>query len=448
MSDAVHQTRIVVLDDDPTGSQTVHGCLLLTRWDPDTLCAGLRDRVPLFFVLTNTRAMDSETARRTTQEVCRNLRDALAREGMDARDSLIVISRSDSTLRGHYPAETDAINAELGPFDAHFLVPAFFQGGRFTREGVHYVSTPEGAVPAHQTPFARDSVFGYSTSVLADYVAEKTAGRVPAAQVLRIPRSLSEAQMRELLSGLHGNRCCVVDAETQEDLDRFANACREAAAAGKHFLFRSAASLITSFARLPPQAVPTREMHRYVPPGRAGLIMVGTHVPLSSAQLSHLLRHRATEIAPIELDVNRLPHDPAALRGEAQAAVNAALGAGLTAVVFTSRTERQFPTPAERLAFGAEISQLLMDILDGLATAPGFIISKGGITSHDVLSRGLDLSIARVVGQILPGCSVVLTPEDHRLGSLPVVIFPGNVGTEDSLTTVLARLTSAVVQEN
>ena len=35
--------KIVVIDDDPTGSQTVHGCLLLTRWDPDTLAEGLRD---------------------------------------------------------------------------------------------------------------------------------------------------------------------------------------------------------------------------------------------------------------------------------------------------------------------------------------------------------------------------------------------------------------------
>src|SRR5512136_1703665 len=117
--------KIIVLDDDPTGSQTVHSCLLLTRWDVDTLRLGLRDSSPIFFVLTNTRALTPERAAAVTREVCHNLKEAIAAEGV--RDFLVV-SRSDSTLRGHYPVETDAIASELGPFDAHFLVPAFFEG--------------------------------------------------------------------------------------------------------------------------------------------------------------------------------------------------------------------------------------------------------------------------------------------------------------------------------
>ena len=44
------ETKIIVLDDDPTGSQTVHGCLLLTRWDKDTLREAIMDAAPLFFV--------------------------------------------------------------------------------------------------------------------------------------------------------------------------------------------------------------------------------------------------------------------------------------------------------------------------------------------------------------------------------------------------------------
>jgi uncharacterized protein YgbK (DUF1537 family) len=41
---------------------------------------------------------------------------------------------------------------------------------------------------------------------------------------------------------------------------------------------------------------------------------------------------------------------------------------------------------------------------------------------------------ARVVGQILPGCSVVCCPSDHpRFPELPVVIFPGNVCDEQAL---------------
>ena len=55
-------TKIVVIDDDPTGSQTVHSCLLLTRWDTPTLVQGLVDDSPLFFVLSNTRGMDAARA--------------------------------------------------------------------------------------------------------------------------------------------------------------------------------------------------------------------------------------------------------------------------------------------------------------------------------------------------------------------------------------------------
>ena len=87
----------------------------------------------------------------------------------------IVVSRSDSTLRGHYPVETDIIAEELGPFDAHFMVPAFFEAGRFTRDSVHYLVVDGKPVPVHETEFARDSVFGFSTAFLPDYVEEKTA---------------------------------------------------------------------------------------------------------------------------------------------------------------------------------------------------------------------------------------------------------------------------------
>ncbi|MDJ0544189.1 MAG: four-carbon acid sugar kinase family protein, partial [Microcystis sp. M53601_WE4] len=120
-----NRPKIIVLDDDPTGSQTVHSCLLLMRWDEDTLRLGLADNAPIFFVLTNTRALTPEKAESVTREVCHNLKTALTKEGIE---DFLVVSRSDSTLRGHYPIETDVIAEELGGFDAHFLIPAFFEG--------------------------------------------------------------------------------------------------------------------------------------------------------------------------------------------------------------------------------------------------------------------------------------------------------------------------------
>jgi uncharacterized protein YgbK (DUF1537 family) len=109
-------------------------------------------------------------------------------------------------------------------------------------------------------------------------------------------------------------------------------------------------------------------------------------------------------------------------------------------VVFTSRAERQCPDQAQRLAFGEAVSAFLMDVVRGLPATLGFLVSKGGITSNDVLSDGLALRTARVLGQVLAGCSVVRCPSDHpRFPDLPVVIFPGNVGDEAALATVVRR---------
>jgi uncharacterized protein YgbK (DUF1537 family) len=211
--------KIIVLDDDPTGSQTVHSCLLLMQWDVNTLQQGLQDESPIFFILTNTRARSPEEAEQVTREVCQNLKQAIAQEEVE---DFLVVSRSDSTLRGHYPVETDAIAEALGPFDAHFLIPAFFEGGRVTRDSTHYLMVNGQPVPTHETEFAKDSVFGYSTAYLPDYVEEKTKGRIPANTVERFTLSDIRGGSLERLMALQNNVCCAVDGETQADLNQFA----------------------------------------------------------------------------------------------------------------------------------------------------------------------------------------------------------------------------------
>jgi len=438
------QTKIIVLDDDPTGSQTVHSCLLLTRWDTATLREALSDSAPLFFVLTNTRAMPAERAAALTREVCRNLRtalDELAAAGTSIAP--ILVSRSDSTLRGHYPVETDVIAEELGPFDAHFLVPAFFEGGRVTRDSIHYVVTDGRPVPAHETEFARDSVFGYRHSYLPDYVEEKTGGRIRATQVERFLLADLRGDCQARLRSLTGNVCCVVDAERQTDLDGFAEQLRRATAAGKRFLFRSGASLLTALAALPPQPTAASAMARYVRDGRPGAVLVGSHVSKTTEQLKALLAEAG--VKAIEVDVERIDGEAGALLQEVLTEASGVHSAGLTPVIYTSRTEKRFADEKQRLAFGERVSALLMDVVRGLPPTLGFLISKGGITSNDVLSEGLALRTARVLGQVLPGCSVVRCPAEHpRFPDLPVVIFPGNVGGADALATVYRRMRGAV----
>jgi uncharacterized protein YgbK (DUF1537 family) len=470
------ETKIIVLDDDPTGSQTVHSCLLLTRWDAVTLQHALLDDAPLFFVLTNTRGMDAAKAAAVTREVCHNLKLALADlAGGGRRINPILVSRSDSTLRGHYPVETDVIAGELGPFDAHFLVPAFFEGGRFTRDSIHYLNVNGVPTPVHETEFARDSVFAYRHSYLPDYVEEKTRGRIKASEVERflladvrdgtgLPLPTSPARgggdfslpasgegrggvgmgtmhpvLLDRLMALAGNTCCVVDAEIQADLNHFAAQLKVAAARGKRFLFRSAASLLTALARLPPQPVAADGMREYVRGARPGAVIVGSHVKKTTAQLEALLREPGT--AALEVDVDRIQPGRGALLREILEQAAQAHARGLTPVIYTSREERRFPDQAARLAFGEQVSGFLMDVVRGLPGTLGFLISKGGITSNDVLSDGLALKTARVLGQILAGCSVVRCPAEHpRFPDLPVVIFPGNVGDDDALATVFRRL--------
>ena len=440
--------KIIVLDDDPTGSQTVHSCLLLTRWDVETLRLGLQDDAPIFFVLTNTRSLTPDKAAAVTREVCHNLKLALAAENIE---DFLIVSRSDSTLRGHYPIETDVIAEELGPFDAHFLVPAFFEGGRVTRDSVHYLIIDGVPTPVHETEFARDSVFGYTHSYLPEYVEEKTKGRILALAVERFLLSdirsgtdiTNNFSTLDRLMYLQDDRCVVVDAETQDDLNRFATNVLNAASQGKRFLFRSAASLLTALAALPTQPVPAEAMSRYVRDGKPGAVIVGSHVKKTTQQLERLLQE--PDIVGIEIDVSHLLEDSTTqkhqLRDRILEQIYSVYNSGKTPVIYTSRQELAFPDMQTRLQFGADVSALLMDIVKSLPQDIGFLISKGGITSNDVLSQGLALTSARLLGQILAGCSIVRTPVDHpQFPNLPVVLFPGNVGDADALATIYRRL--------
>jgi uncharacterized protein YgbK (DUF1537 family) len=434
------QPKIIVLDDDPTGSQTVHSCWLLMRWDVDTLRQGLRDASPIFFVLTNTRALSPAAAEAVTREVCQNLKQAIALEGVQ---EFLVVSRSDSTLRGHYPIETDVMAAELGPFDAHFLVPAFFEGGRITRDSRHYLMVNGEPMPVHETEFAKDSVFGYSTSYLPDYVAEKTDGGIVAQDIQRFTLSDLRSGCLDRLMALKGNVCSVVDGETQADLDLFAQDVLTAAAQGKRFLFRSAASILTALAALPPQPIDADHMGSYVRDSKPGAVIVGSHVKKTTEQLEYLLQFPGVVGLAVNVaDLRDADEDAREiLLFNLIQQVNTAHRDGLTPVVYTSRQELSFDAVQARLDFGLGVSRFLMDVIQKLPMDIGFLISKGGITSNDTLSTGLALTTARLLGQILPGVSVVRTPADHvQFPHLPVVLFPGNVGDVTALAQAYQRL--------
>jgi len=433
------QPKIIVLDDDPTGSQTVHSCLLLMQWDEETLQLGLRDSSPIFFVLTNTRSMTPIQASDTTREVCHNLKIALEKENIK---DFLVVSRSDSTLRGHYPIETDVIAEELGEFDAHFLTPAFFEGGRITKDSIHYLLIDGVFTSVEKTEFAKDSVFGYTNSYLPDYVEEKTKGRIKSQEVERFLLTDLRQGVKDRLLNLHNNQCGVVDGEKQSDFDQFATDILSATAQGKRFLFRSAASLLTSLAKLGKQPISAEKMAEYKPTNKPGIVLVGSHVQKTTKQLEQLLKEPdaiGVEVEVLELKNN--PENRQDLLNNILAKINQVYQENKTPVIYTSRGELTFENSQKRLDFGVEVSNLLMDIVKNLPSDIGFLISKGGITSNDVLSTGLSLRSARLLGQILAGVSVVRTEKNHPLfPNLPVVLFPGNVGDDQGLATVFNRL--------
>jgi uncharacterized protein YgbK (DUF1537 family) len=434
-----NQPKIIVLDDDPTGSQTVHSCLLLMQWDQETLQLGLKDESPIFFILTNTRSMTPPQAVNTTREVCHNLKIALEKEGI--KDFLIV-SRSDSTLRGHYPIETDVIAEELGGFDAHFLTPAFFEGGRITKNSIHYLIIDGVLTPVEKTEFAKDSVFAYKHSYLPDYVEEKTTGKIKSSQVERFLLEDLRQGVKDRLMNLQNNQCAVVDGEFQQDFDQFATDILEATAQGKRFLFRSAASLLTSLAKLGNQPISAEKMAQYKPTNKPGIILVGSHVQKSTKQLTELLKDN--DVMGVEVEVSILKNHPEKrddLLKTILEKIQEIYQQNKTPVIYTSRGELTFENIQKRLDFGVAVSTFLMDIVKNLPSDISFLISKGGITSNDVLSTGLSLRSARLLGQILAGCSVIRTENNHPLfPNLPVVLFPGNVGDDQGLITVYHRL--------
>ena len=434
--------KVIVLDDDPTGSQTVHSAPLLLRWDPDSLRRGLRHPSPLLFVLANTRALEPEVARERVREICRGLRLVLAElEAAGELERWLVVSRGDSTLRGHFPLEVEAIQAELGPFDATLLVPAFLPGGRTTRGGVHYLH----GQPVHTTDFARDRLFGFSSSFLPEWVAEKTRGAISADAVERLDLAEldgSAAVLQDRLAGFSAQRLVAVDAERPEQLAALGEAVWRSE---RRLLFQSAASLINGLVPLPPQPLDPAGLAALRRCGASAerlpvLVVVGSHVPLADQQLEQLLQEPACE--GVEIPVAKLarvldgPAAPELIRSLERSwleQLQAVLDEGCTPVLFSSRGELVCVSAQERRRFGLELAALMARLAAALAPQLGLIISKGGITTHTLLADGLELDWVELQGQLLPGLSVVLTPADAKVPGLPVITFPGNLGDVSGL---------------
>ncbi|MCP9916712.1 four-carbon acid sugar kinase family protein [Cyanobium sp. ATX 6F1] len=443
--------KIVVFDDDPTGSQTVHSCPLLLRWDQPALVEALNDPSPLLFLLTDTRALPPEQVAERVREICRALEAARQEAGLQ---DWLLVSRGDSTLRGHFPLEVEVIAAELGPFEATLLVPAFLEGGRTTVDGVHLLQ----GEPVHSTPFGRDRLFGYSSSFLPDWVEQKTGGRVPAAAVRRIGRTELEAAiaspagaraLADTLLSLRGNPFVVADAERPQHLEALAAAVWTAQETGARLLIQSAAGLIRALAALTPQPLNAAGLAALRRGPAPGAVLVGSHVPLADEQLAALLAE--PDCGGVELPVERVLDNlrqgrppGEGIETELLEAMQSLRRQGRTPVLFTSRGEASCVDEAERRAFGEALAALMARIAAALPQDLSYLISKGGITTQTLLAEGLDAAAVRLEGQLLPGLSLVWLSADHpRFPLLPVLTFPGNLGEAATLVMAWRHMASA-----
>ncbi|HEX3751506.1 MAG TPA: four-carbon acid sugar kinase family protein [Streptosporangiaceae bacterium] len=435
-----------VLDDDPTGSQAVHDVQVVTVEDEIVYGAAFDGPAGTCFVLTNTRSLDEADAVALNDRVARGLLAAGARRSGRVQ----LISRSDSTLRGHVLAEVEALQQAGGGYDGVLMAPAFLEAGRLTAGDIHWArqpgpAGPEGLVPVGETEFARDATFGYASSDLRDFVAEKSNGTIRRDDVLSLSladiRVGGPERVRDLLSGVRDGRWVVVNATEYSDLDTVALGVLLAEQDGRSFAFRTGPSFVRSLAGMGPKA-PLRGRELWGPggpPAARGLVVVGSHVGQTSRQVAALQAHGG--VTAVELNVPALLDGTDVVPG-AVAEVTAALATS-DVLLFTSRTLIPGRDRAGSLAIARTVSAALSRVVsESLAADPAWVVAKGGITSHDVAVRGLGIRRAEVAGQLFPGVISVFRPLDAAPAAIgkPYVVFAGNVGDEDTLAQVVAIL--------
>ncbi len=440
--------KFIVLDDDPTGVQTVHDVSVYTDWSVESIKSGLSEPQKVFYILTNSRGLtDSETTA-VHREIAANALAAAKETGKH----FLIMSRSDSTLRGHYPLETELLRQglEAGGFhvDGEILCPFFKEGGRFTIGNTHYVKYGDDLVPAAQTEFAKDKTFGYAHSDLPSYVEEKTGGQFKAADVTCISleelRSQNYDAIVEKLTAVTGfNKVCV-NAIDYCDVKVFAVALYRAMAKGKTFMFRTAAGLVKVVGGITDIPLLKRADMVKFAAHTGGVVVVGSHTKKTTDQLNELLKLPC--VVPIEFQSDLVLQGDEAFYAEVDRCValeEKVIASGKVAVCFTNRKllSVENDTPESALTRSVKISDGVASLVSRLHVTPAFIVAKGGITSSTVGTVALGVKKANVLGQICPGIPVWQTDHDSRFPKIPYVIFPGNVGDVETLRQAVEILT-------
>ena len=440
--------KIIVLDDDPTGVQTVHGLHVYTGWDEKTIEEAFEEKNEMVYILTNSRSFTPLE----TQKVHETIATRIEKISVKKNKAYLLISRSDSTLRGHYPLETETLRKTIQQqsgkvFDGEIIIPFFLEGGRYTVENIHYVQEGETLKPVAETEFALDKSFGYVNSHLGRYIEEKTGGDFLEKDCLYIGlQDLCAGNIEKIAAQLmkvsNFNKI-IVNATTYMHVEVFVIAFIRAMKAGKEFMIRSAASFPRVIGAIGEKPLLSREDIIKNKELNGGITMIGSHVVKTSLQLEEL----KTSFIPLKfIEFNQhLVTDEKKLYQEVvrvTAITEKSIREGESIVIYTRR-ERFDPDTANKdsqLQIAVKISDSLTSIIARLRVRPAYIIAKGGITSSDVGTKALQVKKALVMGQIRPGIPVWLTDPESKFPQLPFIIFPGNVGEKETLKEIIDLL--------
>lgn len=434
-------TKIVVLDDDPTGVQTVHDISVYTDWEYETILAGFKETNSMFFVLTNSRAFTTVQTIAAHTEMAKNIAKAAQETGKD----FLIISRGDSTMRGHYPTEPLTLKNEVEKltnkmFDGEVIFPFFNDGGRFTIGNIHYVKENDQLTPAGMTEFAKDKSFGYKSSHLGSWCEEKTNGAYKAENMVYITleelRNLDLDAITKKLENVTGFNKIIVNAINYLDAKIFAIAFIRAVKNGKQFILRTAAAITKVLGGVTDKPLLTKEELIEKGNTNGGIIIVGSHVNKTTLQVEEL-KNCKYPIEFIEFNQHLVLKEGGLAEEVARviAIVEQKIREGNTVAVYTRRDRFDLDTDdkEKQLMVSVEISDAVTSIIGKLTIRPNFIIAKGGITSSDVGTKALRVKRATVMGQIKPGIPVWQTGAESKFPNMPYVIFPGNVGEVSTL---------------
>lgn len=439
--------KLVVLDDDPTGVQTVHDVSVYTDWEEESIRKGFEEKEAMFFILTNSRSFSVEETTKVHQDIAARVAKVARELGQD----FMIISRGDSTLRGHYPLETqllaDGLTKNEGVvIDGEIICPFFPEGGRYTMDNIHYVKEQENLVPAGMTEFAKDKTFGYKSSDLTEYVEEKTEGKYHKEDCITISldelNALDVQGVKVKLMTAKDMAKIIVNAVSYADLKVFCAALVLAMKEGKHYMARTAAAFTKVMGRISDQPLLGREQLEG-DTRNGGIVLIGSHVKKTTDQLN-CLKELDGQVDFMEFQVNTV-FEENGLEKEVEKTVKAAeekILSGRTVVIYTSRQllAPENMTPEEKLHISVKISNAVTSIIGKLSVKPKFIIAKGGITSSDVGTKALRVKKARVMGQVKKGIPVWMTGEESKFPGMPYIIFPGNVGEVSTLKEIVEEL--------